>query len=233
MEHSSEGNVPGHNADEVDWRSIAGRKTQEATSFTATVKDLFAPETTRATAGSPTKSPSSGVHKPTWKPSSKPAEHSPEADAVAAGLDIVSTSTTPKAAPATGKSRPNAASHTLATSVDFSAAAASALRGAAASNPNNAAAHGAPRALASNLHTSTADIIAAAGVPTKSPSSGVHKVKNIPSITHPRIFPLIHVETLSHSSSSISTHIHSFHSPIFDFFITANVEAIRQTSRES
>jgi len=26
-------------------------------------------------AGSPTKSPSSGLHKPTWKPSSKPAEH--------------------------------------------------------------------------------------------------------------------------------------------------------------
>jgi len=29
----------------------------------------------RSLAGSPTKSPSSGLHKPTWKPSSKPAEH--------------------------------------------------------------------------------------------------------------------------------------------------------------
>ena len=29
----------------------------------------------RALAGSPTKSPSSGLHKPTWRPSSKPAEH--------------------------------------------------------------------------------------------------------------------------------------------------------------
>ena len=29
----------------------------------------------RALAGSPTKSPSTGLHKPTWKPSSKPAEH--------------------------------------------------------------------------------------------------------------------------------------------------------------
>ena len=29
----------------------------------------------RALAGSPTKSPSSGLHKPTWKPSSKPNEH--------------------------------------------------------------------------------------------------------------------------------------------------------------
>ena len=29
----------------------------------------------RRLAGSPTKSPSSGLHKPTWKPSSKPAEH--------------------------------------------------------------------------------------------------------------------------------------------------------------
>ena len=29
----------------------------------------------RKLAASPTKSPSSGLHKPTWKPSSKPAEH--------------------------------------------------------------------------------------------------------------------------------------------------------------
>ena len=29
----------------------------------------------RSLAGSPTKSPSSGLHKPTWKPSSKPVEH--------------------------------------------------------------------------------------------------------------------------------------------------------------
>ena len=29
----------------------------------------------RSLAGSPTKSPSSGLHKPTWKPSSKPNEH--------------------------------------------------------------------------------------------------------------------------------------------------------------
>ena len=151
---------------------------------TTTVKDLFAPETTRETAGAPTKSPSSGVHKPTWKPSSKPAEHSPEADAIAAGINVVSsdataTATATKPAPASEKtvqSRPNAASHVLSTSVDFSAAAASALRGAAATNPLNAAAHGgAPRSLASNLHSSTLDILAAAGVPTKSPSSGIHK----------------------------------------------------------
>ena len=39
--------------------------------------ELVAPviPSARKLAGSPTKSPSSGLHKPTWKPSSKPAEH--------------------------------------------------------------------------------------------------------------------------------------------------------------
>jgi hypothetical protein len=37
----------------------------------------------------PSKSPSSGLHKPTWKPSSKPAEHAMEASGVEATSEDV------------------------------------------------------------------------------------------------------------------------------------------------
>ena len=43
----------------------------------------------RSLAGSPTKSPSSGLHKPTWKPSSKPAENSKESETVVAEEIVV------------------------------------------------------------------------------------------------------------------------------------------------
>ena len=53
----------------------ADKKAREETESTGATVHTWNGETRRALAGSPTKSPSSGLHKPTWKPSSKPAEH--------------------------------------------------------------------------------------------------------------------------------------------------------------
>ena len=52
----------------------------------------------RELAGSPTKSPSSGLHKPTWKPSSKPNEHSSKSAVKSAG--------SPSKSPSSGLHKP-------------------------------------------------------------------------------------------------------------------------------
>ena len=52
----------------------------------------------RALGGSPTKSPSSGLHKPTWKPSSKPAEHSSKSE--------VKSAASPSKSPSSGLHKP-------------------------------------------------------------------------------------------------------------------------------
>ena len=58
-------------------RRLAGSPTKSPSSglHKPTWKPSSKPNERRNLAGSPTKSPSSGLHKPTWKPSSKPAEH--------------------------------------------------------------------------------------------------------------------------------------------------------------
>ena len=58
-------------------RQLAGSPTKSPSSglHKPTWKPSSKPAEHRQLAGSPTKSPSSGLHKPTWKPSSKPAEH--------------------------------------------------------------------------------------------------------------------------------------------------------------
>ena len=60
-----------------DSRKLAGSPTKSPSSglHKPTWKPSSKPNEHRKLAGSPTKSPSSGLHKPTWKPSSKPAEH--------------------------------------------------------------------------------------------------------------------------------------------------------------
>ena len=67
-------------ADEEVQTLVADQKTLPPPSEIADAAkkpELVTPEipSARKLAGSPTKSPSSGLHKPTWKPSSKPAEH--------------------------------------------------------------------------------------------------------------------------------------------------------------
>ena len=58
-------------------RQLAGSPTKSPSSglHKPTWKPSSKPNEHRELAGSPTKSPSSGLHKPTWKPSSKPNEH--------------------------------------------------------------------------------------------------------------------------------------------------------------
>ena len=60
----------------VEHRSLAGSPTKSPSSglHKPTWKPSSKPNEHRQLAGTPTKSPSSGLHKPTWKPSSKPAE---------------------------------------------------------------------------------------------------------------------------------------------------------------
>ena len=53
----------------------ADKKAREEAEATGATVHSWNGETRRSLAGSPTKSPSSGLHKPTWKPSSKPNEH--------------------------------------------------------------------------------------------------------------------------------------------------------------
>ena len=53
----------------------ADKKAREEAESTGVTVHTWNGETRRGLAGSPTKSPSSGLHKPTWRPSSKPAEH--------------------------------------------------------------------------------------------------------------------------------------------------------------
>ena len=53
----------------------ADKKAREEAEATGATVHTWNGETRRNLAGSPTKSPSSGLHKPTWRPSSKPAEH--------------------------------------------------------------------------------------------------------------------------------------------------------------
>ena len=53
----------------------ADKKAREEAESTGATVHSWDGETRRGLAGSPTKSPSSGLHKPTWKPSSKPNEH--------------------------------------------------------------------------------------------------------------------------------------------------------------
>ena len=53
----------------------ADKKAREEAESTGATVHTWSGETRRGLAGSPTKSPSSGLHKPTWKPSSKPNEH--------------------------------------------------------------------------------------------------------------------------------------------------------------
>ena len=61
----------------VEHRSLAGSPTKSPSSglHKPTWKPSSKPAEHRRLAGTPTKSPSSGIHKPTWRPSSKPAEH--------------------------------------------------------------------------------------------------------------------------------------------------------------
>ena len=58
-------------------RKLAGSPTKSPSTgmHKPTWKPSSKPAEHRQLAGSPTKSPSTGMHKPTWKPSSKPAEH--------------------------------------------------------------------------------------------------------------------------------------------------------------
>ena len=53
----------------------ADKKAREEAESTGATVHSWDGETRRGLAGSPTKSPSSGLHKPTWRPSSKPNEH--------------------------------------------------------------------------------------------------------------------------------------------------------------
>ena len=128
----------------------------------------------------PTKSPSSGLHKPTWKPSSKPAENAMEATLMTASNPAVAT------APMTSSaSSSSSAAYVLPVSTSL---------GTRESGPKGAAkklAHdGAPEASESALGTARALGVAnqassssplaqhtaeAAGEPSKSPSSGLHK----------------------------------------------------------
>ena len=59
----------------------------------------------RALAGTPTKSPSSGLHKPTWKPSSKPVEHSTKS-AIGAALPRRKLAGSPTKSPSSGLHKP-------------------------------------------------------------------------------------------------------------------------------
>ena len=63
-----------------------------------TAKTILSPPAHRGLGGSPTKSPSSGLHKPTWKPSSKPAEHSSKSEVKSAG--------SPSKSPSSGLHKP-------------------------------------------------------------------------------------------------------------------------------
>ena len=55
--------------------SSSSSASKTATTTASSKKGVDYTKSHRALAGSPTKSPSTGMHKPTWKPSSKPAEH--------------------------------------------------------------------------------------------------------------------------------------------------------------
>ena len=61
--------------DKRESRKADKKAREEAESTGATVHTWNGETRQRNLAGSPTKSPSSGLHKPTWKPSSKPNEH--------------------------------------------------------------------------------------------------------------------------------------------------------------
>ena len=63
--------------DAAEHRELAGSPTKSPSTgmHKPTWKPSSKPAEHRQLAGSPTKSPSTGMHKPTWKPSSKPAEH--------------------------------------------------------------------------------------------------------------------------------------------------------------
>ena len=70
----------------VEHRSLAGSPTKSPSSglHKPTWKPSSKPNEHRRLAGSPTKSPSSGLHKPTWRPSSKPVEHASKSEIGAA-----------------------------------------------------------------------------------------------------------------------------------------------------
>ena len=72
----------------VEHRSLAGSPTKSPSSglHKPTWKPSSKPNEHRRLAGTPTKSPSSGLHKPTWRPSSKPNESSSSKSNVGAAL---------------------------------------------------------------------------------------------------------------------------------------------------
>ena len=121
------------------------------------------------TAGVPTKSPSSGLHKPTWKPSSKPAEHAVE-DTSAKTEDVVvvedttTTTTTTTSADTTTKSvNTNRESGPKGATKKLAHDGAPTTRKLGQSHPGD-------------LTTSIAGKGAFAEVgPSKSPSTGIHK----------------------------------------------------------
>ena len=135
----------------------------------------------RSLADVPTKSPSSGLHKPTWKPSSKPAENAMEATLMTNANPTLEPPSTIAAAPKSAMTSSAKASSATTTSSE--------AREAGPKGASKKLAHdGQPaRSLVANqattstplaTHTATSAMTAtaeAAGVPTKSPSSGLHK----------------------------------------------------------
>ena len=70
-----------------------------------TWKPSSKPAEHRKLAGSPTKSPSSGLHKPTWRPSSKPVEHSSKSS-IGAALPRRKLAGSPTKSPSSGLHKP-------------------------------------------------------------------------------------------------------------------------------
>ena len=130
-------------------------------------------------AGVPTKSPSSGLHKPTWKPSSKPAESAMEATLMTNANPTLEPPSTIVAAPKSAMTSSKGSSATTSAEAREAGPKGASKKLAHDGQPaRNLVANQATASTPLATHTATTAMTATAeeaGVPTKSPSSGLHK----------------------------------------------------------